>query len=119
MLNCASVKELSATDHQEIEWQFDAGQLESDEGWLGQYNSGSSGLLITPESAMEITDIYYDTDDWRFYRVAYALRVRNTDGEVVPDSKPFRTLTKGKKWKKFENVLKSGSRADMPGKGVR
>jgi triphosphatase len=75
-------KELSATDHQEIEWQFDAGELESVEGWLGQHDSGSSGLLVAPESTVEITDTYYDTDDWRFYRAGYALRVRNTDGEV-------------------------------------
>jgi triphosphatase len=75
-------KEPSATDHQEIEWQFDAGDLESVEGWLDQHTSGSSGLLIAPESSLEITDTYYDTDDWRFYRAGYALRVRNTDGEV-------------------------------------
>jgi hypothetical protein len=28
---------------------------------------------------------------------------------VVPDSKPFGTLTKGKKWKHFENVLERRS----------
>ncbi|HEY6690636.1 MAG TPA: CHAD domain-containing protein, partial [Rubrobacter sp.] len=38
---------------------------------------------------------------------------------VVPDSKPFRTLTKGKKWKTFEKVLESRSGADIPNKGVR
>jgi triphosphatase len=75
-------KELSATDHQEIEWQFDAGDLEPVEGWLAQHDSGASGLLIAPESPVEITDTYYDTDDWRFYRAGYALRVRNTDGAV-------------------------------------
>src|SRR5215203_6927136 len=75
-------KELSATDHQEIEWQFDAGELESVEGWLGQHSSGSSGLLVSPESTVEITDTYHDTDDWRFYRAGYALRVRKKDGEV-------------------------------------
>jgi triphosphatase len=75
-------KRLSATDHQEIEWQFDAGELESVEGWLGQHDSGSWGLLVAPQSTVEITDTYYDTDDWRFYRAGYALRVRNTDGEV-------------------------------------
>jgi CHAD domain-containing protein len=75
-------KEPSATDHQEIEWQFDAGELEPVEGWLDKRNSGSSGLLIAPESTVEITDTYYDTDDWRFYRAGYALRVRNTDGAV-------------------------------------
>src|SRR5918995_4088898 len=75
-------KGLSATDNREIEWQFDAGELESVEGWLGQHDSGSSGLLIAPQSTVEITDTYYDTDDWRFYRAGYALRVRNTDGAV-------------------------------------
>src|SRR5215207_1944791 len=75
-------KEPSATDHQEIEWQFDASDLEPVEGWLDQHNSGSPGLLIAPESTLEITDTYYDTDDWRFYRAGYALRVRNTDGAV-------------------------------------
>src|SRR5918992_418138 len=75
-------KEPSATDHQEIEWQFDADELELVEGWLDQHYSGSSGLVVVSESTLEITDTYYDTDDWRFYRAGYALRVRNTDGEV-------------------------------------
>jgi triphosphatase len=75
-------KEVSATDHREIEWQFDASELEPVEGWLDQHKSGSSGLLIAPESTVGITDTYYDTDDWRFYRAGYALRVRNTDGAV-------------------------------------
>jgi hypothetical protein len=79
-------KEPSATDHQEIEWQFDAGELESIEGWL-QHNSRSSGLVVVPESTVEITDTYYDTS-------------------VVPDSIPFRTLTKGKT---FEKVLERRS----------
>jgi CHAD domain-containing protein len=38
---------------------------------------------------------------------------------VVPGSKPFRTLIKGKKWKKFEKVLESRSEADTPDEGVR
>jgi CHAD domain-containing protein len=38
---------------------------------------------------------------------------------VVPDSQSFRTLTKGKKWKRFEKVLKSRNGADIPNKGVR
>jgi hypothetical protein len=154
----------SATDHQEIEWQFDAGVLEPVEGWLVQHDYGSSGLLIPPESTVEIKDTYYDTDDWRFYRDGYALRLRNTNGKdeavtaaapaLVSDryrkwrkaakrldetsspeercareakdlrsgvlgSKPFRTLTKGKKWKTFEQVLESRSAADIPDKGVR
>ena len=37
----------------------------------------------------------------------------------VPGSKPFLTLTKGKKWKKFEKVLESRREANIPNKGVR
>src|ERR671921_482517 len=76
------IKGPSATDHREVEWQFDAGEFESVESWLGRHDSGSSGLVVAPESTMEIADTYYDTYDWRFYRACYALRVRNTDGEV-------------------------------------
>jgi triphosphatase len=75
-------KEPSATDHQETEWQFDARELESVGSWLDRHNSGSSGLIVAPESTVELKDTYYDTDDWRFYRAGYALRVRNADGAV-------------------------------------
>ncbi len=71
----------SPTDHQEIEWQFDVAEVEPVEGWLGHHSSGS-GLVVAPESTEEITDAYYDTEDWRFYRAGYALRVRKSGGEV-------------------------------------
>jgi hypothetical protein len=83
-------KEPSVTDHQEIEWQFDAGDLELVESWLGQHDSGSSGFLIAPEFS-----------------------------SAVPDSKPYRTLTKGKKWKKFEKVLEWRKAVVIPAKSVR
>ena len=62
-------------DHHEVEWQFDAAELESVEAWLRQHSSGS-GLVVEPESEEKITDTYYDAEDWRFYRAGYALRVR-------------------------------------------
>jgi triphosphatase len=71
-----------ATDHREIEWQFDADELDPVEGWLDQHASGSSGPTLAPESTLEISDYYYDTDDWRLYRAGYALRVREADDEV-------------------------------------
>ncbi len=46
-------------DHHEVEWQFDAADLESAEAWLCQHSSGS-GLVIEPESEEKITDTYYD-----------------------------------------------------------
>ena len=108
-------KEPSAADHQEVEWQFDAGELEPVEGWLGQQSSGSSGFVVAPEPTLEITDSYYDTDDWRFYRASYAPRVYSERcareakdlRSAVPDSNPFRVLTKGKEWKILEDRRES------------
>src|SRR5215210_564546 len=72
--------EPTATDQREIEWQLDAADLEPVEGWLGRHPSVSAGLVVDPEPTVEITDAYYDTEDWRLYRAGYALRVRETDG---------------------------------------
>jgi triphosphatase len=68
-------------DHQEIEWQFDAADLGSVARWLEERPS-ASGLRVAPSETKRLTDAYYDTEDWRFYRAGYALRVRR-DGERV------------------------------------
>jgi triphosphatase len=69
---------LRAEDHVEVEWQFEAGDLAAVGGWLGQPAPGS-GITVTPDSTQEISDTYLDTDDWRFYRAGYVLRVRRRD----------------------------------------
>ena len=66
-------------DHQEIEWQFEASDLEPVENWLAKHPA-TSGLAVALGGKKEITDTYYDTDDWRLYRAGYALRLRR-DGE--------------------------------------
>ncbi len=68
-------------DHQEIEWQFDAPDLGAAGGWL-EGQSSAFGLVVVPAGSRELVDAYYDTDDWRFYRAGYALRVRR-DGKRV------------------------------------
>jgi len=65
----------SGMDVQEVEWQFDAGDLELVEEWFEEYGSGS-GFSVAPGSTRELTDTYLDTEDWRLYRAGYALRVR-------------------------------------------
>lgn len=70
-----SRKRRAPVDHHEVEWQFDAAELEPVEAWLRQHSSGS-GLVVESESDEKITDTYYDAEDWRFYRAGYALRVR-------------------------------------------
>jgi triphosphatase len=66
-------------DHLEVEWQFEAADLDLVENWLEEHPS-ASGLAVVPESAKELIDTYYDTEDWRLYRAGYALRVRR-DGK--------------------------------------
>jgi hypothetical protein len=66
-------------DHLEVEWQFDADDLDAVEDWLG---GDRSGLTVSPASTKQLKDTYYDTEDWRFYRAGYALRVRR-DGKKV------------------------------------
>src|SRR3712207_3049520 len=68
-------------DHQEIEWQFEAPDLEPVETWLEKH-SATSGLAVAPGATKEITDTYYDTDDWRLYRAGYALRLRRDGGSA-------------------------------------
>jgi CHAD domain-containing protein len=62
-------------DHQEIEWQLEAVDLESVGNWLEEHPS-ISGLEIVAGATKELADTYYDTEDWRLYRAGYALRVR-------------------------------------------
>jgi inorganic triphosphatase YgiF len=66
-------------DHQEIEWQLEADDLESVSSWLEEHPS-ASGLAVVPGATKELTDTYYDTEDWRLFRAGYALRLRR-DGE--------------------------------------
>jgi triphosphatase len=62
-------------DHQEIEWQLEADELESVKSWLEEHPS-ASGLAVVRGVTKELTDTYYDTEDWRLYRAGYALRLR-------------------------------------------
>ena len=66
-------------DHQEIEWQFEAADLETVERWLEEHPC-VSGLAVVSKAVKELADTYYDTEDWRLYRAGYALRIRR-DGQ--------------------------------------
>lgn len=65
----------AGTDHEEVEWQFDADDLGPVEVWLVE-TPIDFGLDVGEGSADELVDGYYDTKDWRLYRAGYALRVR-------------------------------------------
>lgn len=69
------VEEASGTDLREVEWQFDAAELEPIEEWLDEY-SADSGLKVGGGVSKNLTDTYYDTEGWILYRAGYALRIR-------------------------------------------
>ena len=69
-------------DHQEVEWQFDALDVRPVSRWLEGDSWGRDPSVATGETR-EISDGYFDTDDWRIYRAGYALRIRRAAGKNV------------------------------------
>src|SRR5215475_8714449 len=76
-------------DAREVEWQFDAVDLRPVVRWL-EGSDGATALEFTAAARGSVTqvDVYLDTDDRRFQRAGYALRVRRvgrarTGGEAM------------------------------------
>jgi triphosphatase len=69
-------------DHQEVEWQFDALDVRPVSRWLEGDSWGRDPAVAVGETR-EISDGYFDTEDWRIYRAGYALRVRRAGGKKV------------------------------------
>ncbi len=90
----------ASADHQEVEWQFDAGDLALVEQWLLARPSragatagppvraavGADGATprvpaidVRPESTIALVDTYFDTADWRLHAAGYSCRIRRTD----------------------------------------
>ncbi len=67
-----------ASDAPEVEWQFDAVDLRAVVRWLeaGGGLDGAAGVRATAAGTVSQVDVYLDTDDRRFQRAGYALRVR-------------------------------------------
>src|SRR5215204_3650006 len=96
-------------DHQEIEWQFDAPDLGSINGWL-EGQSSAFGLAVVPAETKQLVDTYYDTEDWRFYRAGYALRVRRDGRRVEATMKSLAPPEDGglKRRREISEPLRSG-----------
>ncbi len=64
--------------------QLEAADLAAFESWLQNW-AGEFGLALTLGSIQDQTDIYLDTEDWRFYRAGYALSLRRQSpvGNIV------------------------------------
>ena len=68
-----------STDHQEVEWQYDADDIGAVAHWL-QVLPPDSAVQARFQADVEQVDTYLDTDDWRILRAGYALRVRHKSG---------------------------------------
>ena len=67
-------------DARELEWQFDAVDLRPVVRWLNERNEEAGNGVHTIKATGSTTqlDIYFDTEDRRFHRAGYALRVRRS-----------------------------------------
>jgi CHAD domain-containing protein len=66
-------------DVQEIEWQFDALDLRPVLRWLDRAEGPPDGHaveVVANGTGVTQVDLYLETDDWRFRRAGYALRIR-------------------------------------------
>jgi inorganic triphosphatase YgiF len=66
------------TDDREIEWQFEAADLEAVRDWLAA-QAGSGEVEPAESGSVDQVDVYLDTDDRRFQRAGYALRLRRVE----------------------------------------
>jgi len=64
----------------EVEWQLACTDLGSVRRWLADHGT-IDGLVLEPRSTLQIFDTYLDTDDWRFHRAGFALRIRSESGK--------------------------------------
>jgi len=63
-----------------VEWQLASTDLGSVRRWLADHGT-VDGLVLEPRSTLQIFDTYLDTDDWRFHRAGFALRIRSESGK--------------------------------------
>ncbi len=63
-----------------MEWQLACTDLGSVRRWLADHGT-IDGLVLEPRSTRQIFDTYLDTDDWRFHRAGFALRIRSESGK--------------------------------------
>ena len=83
-----------STDHTEIEWQFDATDLEAVRQWLAEHADGQ-GITIQPDKTRQQIDTYCDTADWRIFHAGYALRVRRIGDQAEVTLKSLAAAGKG------------------------
>ena len=78
----------------EIEWQFDADDINTVAAWLLAYPSDAL-LKVKRKGERRQVDIYLDTKDWRMWRAGYGLRVRYSAGHIEATMKSIAAAVDG------------------------
>ena len=105
----------ATTQHQrEIEWQLAARDLALVRQWLSDH-SAYGAFTIEPRPARTIYDTYLDTDDWRFHRAGFALRLRDVPGQAEATLKDLTPATEGLRVRREINEMLP---ADKPAAGL-
>ncbi|HEY3340565.1 MAG TPA: CHAD domain-containing protein, partial [Anaerolineae bacterium] len=102
-----------STDHTEIEWQFDATDLEAVRQWLTEH-ADKRKITIQPDKTRQQVDTYCDTADWRIYHAGYALRVRRIGEQAEATLKSLALAGKGqaRHRREISEDLPAGTPAD-------
>ncbi len=97
----------ASSDHQEVEWQFDALDLRPVERWLDAWGAraptGQSGVShfarrgidVVPTATRRLIDTYVDTTDWRLNRAGFTLRLRGGGRSAEATLKSMAPPTEG------------------------
>jgi CHAD domain-containing protein len=101
-------------DCREIEWQLASSDLAAVRRWLDQQET-IEGLVVAPQSTLQIFDTYFDTQDWRIFRAGYALRVRSESGKAEATLKSLHTNTGAKADRRELNELIDSGAGDWNG----
>ncbi|HEY2402303.1 MAG TPA: CHAD domain-containing protein [Steroidobacteraceae bacterium] len=101
-------------DCREIEWQLASTDLAAVRRWLDQQET-IEGLVVAPQSTLQIFDTYFDTQDWRIFRAGYALRVRSEAGKAEATLKSLHTNTGAKADRRELNELIDSGAGDWNG----
>jgi len=101
-------------DCREIEWQLASTDLGAVRRWLDQQET-IEGLVVAPQSTLQIFDTYFDTQDWRIFRAGYALRVRSEAGKAQATLKSLHTNTGAKADRRELNELIDSGAGDWNG----
>jgi triphosphatase len=95
-------------DGREVEWQLASTDLASVRRWLDDHGT-VDGLVLEPQSPLQIFDTYFDTHDWRIYRAGFALRIRSESGKSEATLKSLRSArTEMADRRELSEALESG-----------